>query len=361
LVSCNSTQPGQPTLQASATNVANTPPPPTKIPTATPTEVIIPTPSTQMPPAYIFDQNKRLGRGVNLGNALEAPNEGDWGVVLEADFFKLIKEAGFNSIRIPIRWNAHAKLKSPYTIAPDIYARVDWAIRLASEQGLVAIIDFHHYTEMMTNPKEHQERFLGIWQQIAEYYKDYPDNLYFELLNEPNTGISAPQWNQIARAAIAVIRYTNPTRPIIVGPVGWNAYDQIERLKLPEEDRNLIATFHYYLPFQFTHQGAEWASGSDAWLGTTWNGERAEKDIITWNFDLVDRWAKQNNRPVFLGEFGAYSKADIDSRARWTDHVARQAEAHGFSWAYWEFCAGFGVYDRALKAWNEPILKALIP
>ena len=64
---------------------------------------------------------------------------------------------------------------------------------------------------------------------------------------------------------------------------------------------------------------------------------------------------------MLMGEFGAYSKADITSRALWTDFVAREAERHGFAWAYWEFCSGFGVYDKNAKQWNEPILKALIP
>src|ERR1700681_3953301 len=55
-----------------------------------------------------FHYNRLLGRGINLGNALDAPQEGAWGVTLEADYFRLIQEAGFNSVRIPIRWSAHA-------------------------------------------------------------------------------------------------------------------------------------------------------------------------------------------------------------------------------------------------------------
>ena len=37
------------------------------------------------------------------------------------------------------------------------------------------------------------------------------------------------------------------------------------------------------------------------------------------------------------------------------------ASTRGFSWAYWEFGAGFGVYDREAKAWVEPIRQALLP
>ena len=59
-----------------------------------------------------FKINTLLGRGVNLGNALEAPTEGEWGVVLKEEYFSIIKQAGFNSIRLPVRWSGHALLKN---------------------------------------------------------------------------------------------------------------------------------------------------------------------------------------------------------------------------------------------------------
>ena len=64
--------------------------------------------------AFYF--NRLLGRGINMGNALEAPREGEWGVTLRDEYFQRIKEAGFHSVRIPIRWSAHAKPAVPFTI-----------------------------------------------------------------------------------------------------------------------------------------------------------------------------------------------------------------------------------------------------
>jgi endoglucanase len=311
---------------------------------------------------YAFEQNKRLGRGVNLGNALEAANEGDWGMVLEEDFFRIIKEGGFDSVRVPIRWDAHADKKAPYSIDLKFYERIDWVVAQAKKNNLNVILDWHNYTELMESLGMQKERFLGIWEQIAQHYAKEPEGVYFELLNEPNGTLSANgSWNTIQMEAIALIRKTNPTRTLIVTGGEWSAFGSLYLLQLPEEDRNLIVTFHYYLPFMFTHQGAEWAEGSTDWLGTTWTGTMSQKSAISRDFDTAAMWAAQNGRPLFLGEFGAYSKADMDSRARWTDYVAREAEKRGFSWAYWEFGAGFGVYDRALKAWVAPIHDALIP
>ena len=76
----------------------------------------------------VFELAKRLGRGVNLGNALEAPREGAWGMELQAEYFALIRRAGFDSVRLPVRWSAHAGTRAPYTIDPQFFARVDWAI-----------------------------------------------------------------------------------------------------------------------------------------------------------------------------------------------------------------------------------------
>ena len=75
--------------------------------------------------------NKLLGRGVNLGNALDAPSEGEWGVVLKDEYFESAKQAGFDSIRLPVRWSAHSLDKPPYTIDPNFMKRVDWAVNCA--------------------------------------------------------------------------------------------------------------------------------------------------------------------------------------------------------------------------------------
>ena len=157
------------------------------------------------------------------------------------------------------------------------------------------------------------------------------------------------------------MRRTNPDRNLILGPGEWNSFNNLSSLVLPDDDRHIIVTFHYYLPFHFTHQGAEWAQGSQEWLGTTWEGKDSEKKAIASDLDQAAAWAKKKDRPLYLGEFGAYYKADLDSRVRWTDYLARQAEARGMSWAYWEFGAGFGIYERDLKIWMTPLLNALIP
>jgi endoglucanase len=70
-------------------------------------------------------------------------------------------------------------------------------------------------------------------------------------------------------------------------------------------------------------------------------------------------WSKANDRPIFLGEFGAYDKADMASRARYTEFVARTAEKFGFSWAYWQFDSDFIVYNIDREEWVGPIKKAL--
>ncbi|MBC7188255.1 MAG: glycoside hydrolase family 5 protein [Calditrichaeota bacterium] len=322
---------------------------------------------TQVPPTPgqspldPFVQNTLLARGVNLGNALEAPNEGDWGVVLEERYFQLIKEAGFTAVRIPVRWSAHASNKAPFLIDPAFVERVDWAVNQALHRGLAVVLNIHHYEEMMEDPTGHKERFLSLWRQIAQRYRDYPAELFFELLNEPNGNLTAEVWNTLLPEAIAAVRASNPYRILIIGPGQWNAVGALESLRLPEDERGIIVTFHYYNPFQFTHQGAEWVQGSQAWLGTTWTGTPQQKNAIELEFVRAKLWAEQHNRPLFVGEFGAYSKADMNSRALWTGFVARQAEKYGMSWCYWEFCAGFGVYDRNANDWHYPLLRALIP
>ena len=127
-------------------------------------------------------------------------------------------------------------------------------------------------------------------------------------------------------------------------------------------DEHLIVTFHYYLPFEFTHQGAEWIGDeANQWLGTEWGSLEEKVDVIK-HFDSVVDWAERHGKVrILLGEFGVIDVAPHESRVRWIKFVREQAESHGFAWAYWELASGFGVYDPDAKAWREDLLKALIP
>lgn len=308
----------------------------------------------------VFADGARLGRGVNLGNALEGPSEGAWGVTLQPEYFQAIKSAGFDTVRLPVRWSAHADAEPPYAIDPDFFGRVDWAIDQATANGLNIVVNAHHYDALDADPAAHLPRLAGLWSQIAERFRDRPDNVYFELYNEPHGKFDAETWNAAIPALLEAVRASNPTRPVIVGPVSYNNIRALDQLRLPDADRHLIATVHYYEPFEFTHQGAEWADGSQAWLGRAWSGSDDEKAAVREALEKAARWGRENGRPVFLGEFGAYEKAGMDSRLRWTRFVAQEAQRLGLSHAYWEFCAGFGLYDRESAAWREPLKAAAL-
>lgn len=313
-------------------------------------------------PFDAFDFSRRLGLGLNLGNALEAPREGDWGLELQSWHFDSIAEGGFDSVRVPIRWSAHAKDTAPFTIDDQFFERIDWVIEQASERGLAVILNMHHYEELFREVEGNTDRFVAMWNQIAARYKEHPTtSLYFEFLNEPNGAFTHLRWEELFAKTLSEVRQTNPDRMVIVGGINWSPVTELTHLILPEEDRNLIGTFHYYEPFRFTHQGAEWVTDSTPWLGTTWEGTETDQNIVLRDFQLATRWSERNDRPVFLGEFGAYGRADMESRAQWTAFVRETADQRGFSSAYWEFGAGFGVMDRSMREWIEPLYQALAP
>ncbi len=202
-----------------------------------------------------FEMNQRLGRGVNMGNMLDAPNEGEWGAVLKDEYLAACAEAGFDTVRIPVKWSGHADEAAPYTIDADFFARVDHVISKSLEHGLNVILNLHHYDEIHREPLEEQARLVGLWTQIAERYRDLPENVCFELLNEPSQELTPEIWNDMLLDVLATVRESNPERLVIIGPGHWNGVHGLEELQLPEDDRRIIVTFHYYLPFPFTHQG----------------------------------------------------------------------------------------------------------
>ncbi len=311
-----------------------------------------------------FEQNKHLGIGINLGNALDAPKEGEWGVVLKEEYFKIIKDAGFDSVRIPCRWSNHASKKPPYIIDKPFMDRVTWAVDNSLKNNLAVMLNIHHYLELTDDFENyHVRRFLALWKQIAAQFKDYPDSLMFELYNEPDDSLTAELWNGLLVRGLAVIRETNPNRTVVIDPADDAVIDSLDKLVIPEDDRNIIVSVHHYFPLEFTHQGAEWmGERSKAWMGTTWTGTDQEKQAIIDAFDKAASWSKEHNRPINLGEFGAYIKADKDQRVLWTKFIAETARKRGFSYHYWEFChENFGAYDQKTNKWNDNLLNAIRP
>lgn len=331
-------------------------------------------------------------RCVNLGNALDAPKEGEWGVVLSEDHFALAKEGGFDHVRLPVRFSAHALAASPYTIDATFLARVDWAIERATAHGLGVILDVHHYQEIMEQPDAHRERLLAFWQQLAQRYANQPERVVFEILNEPNKKLDSTKLNALYAEVITIIRRTNPTRLIMADSYFWASTEHLAALKLPD-DPNVVAHFHMYQPILFTHQGASWMEPEFQTTGvvfpgpppqpltplpgaqkvdwvSSWfagyNGVDAARNpgglaTIRAEFDRASEYAKTTGRRVYLGEFGAIDKADMASRVRFLTAVREEAEKRGIGWCYWDDGGSFQLMKPKERAWVEPLKKALIP
>lgn len=311
---------------------------------------------------------KALGRGVSLGNMLEAPREGAWGLSVTEELLDVTRGAGFATVRLPVRWSSHAQAERPFRIDPAFMARVVAVVQALQQRGLRVILNQHHYRQLDGDPLDEgdpaqhaglaDERFLALWQQVAERFAAVPnDALLFELYNEPHGRLDAARWNDLMARAVGVVRRSNPARTLLVGPTAWNNVTELERLRLPN-DANLIVVFHHYEPFAFTHQGAFWIQPP---LPTGVNCcDAAQTHTIREALDQAKAWGARQRYPVLLGEFGSYKAADLPSRERYTRQVRQEAEQRGINWVYWELAAHFGVYDPASRRLRQGLLDALM-
>lgn len=316
-----------------------------------------------------------LKRGINFGNTFEAPYEGAWEVLMTDDMFPASRQAGFSTIRLPVRFNDHAGLEPPYALNEMFMMRIDRAVSLALAQNMNIVLDFHHSHQLDGEPLDYGEsdpdppltdeqnraRFVGIWAQVASRYANQPnDSVLFELYDEPHNKLTADVWNALLPLALAGIRKTNPKRYVIVGPNQYNSAYALDDLQLPPDDR-LIVTFHNYEPFEFTHQGAEWIDDSAGWLGTTCCSA-AQKAQLDEPLDLALSWAKEHHRPLWVGEFGSQYHAPHQDRVTYSRLAREEMEERGISWAYWNLATdNFGIYSATTGRWDETILTALVP
>jgi endoglucanase len=286
-----------------------------------------------------------LERGINLGGALDR-RDGRPGWDVRPEHLAAIAAAGFDFVRLPVRWWGH-----PPELLDTVAALTDaaWA------EGLAVLLTMHHADEVNADPAGTAVQLAGWWRGIAARFKDTSDPLAFELLNEPR--MSPAEWNALLPEALRAVREIDPARPVVVGGADAGSVAGLRELELPS-DEHLITTIHYYEPFRFTHQGAHWEPSSEAWLGTTW-GTDTDHAAVTADLEAAAAWARRHDVPLLAGEFGAIELADQASRVRWTRWVRSELERLGVPWAYWDFATDFGLYDLAGGEWRADLLSAL--
>ena len=307
-------------------------------------------------PAQAQEATPTLKRGVNI-----VGYDPLWTDPAQARFqprhMQAIKDGGFDHVRMNLQAFAH--MDQDGQLSPAWLKTLDTLVDAGLKAGLQVILDEHDFEGCAKDAPGCRLKLQAFWRQVALHYKDAPPGVLFEILNEPNGDMDAV-WNDVVAENLAIIRASNPTRRVVVGPRKWNSMDELGNLKLPDADRNIVVTFHYYTPMEFTHQGASWASQYVNLSGVTW-GTGIDRDRLKKDFATVAAWAARNKRPILLGEFGALEKAGLAQRVVWTDAVARTAEAQGFAWSYWQFDSDFVVWDMAKDGWVKAIHGALIP
>jgi endoglucanase len=281
---------------------------------------------------------KRIGKGINVD--VSQPEGGSPVKVLyDPAQYDAVKAAGFRSVRFFVGAGQN----------PAIYkARIGDAL----DRGLAVVICMWGNRQWASNPRSGIQRFAGAWNRLATYYTDYPDNLVFELWNEPAGLVISPGGTQgikdgktvmeYLNAAIPVIRKTNPSRTLAIGGPSFNGRRELEQFVTPqyltykledgtgfEDDTNIIGIFHMYQPHKFTH----WTLGLDEVPG--W------KDEVRQQMSHPVAWAKRWRKPVLLSEWGAWVPPChmVKDFKAYIGFVVDECKKYNIGWMY--YCAGF--------------------
>ncbi len=204
--------------------------------------------------------------GVNVSHWLsqsEARGEGRRTYITQADLDS-ISAMGFDHVRIPVDevqlWDSAGNREA------EAFALLHSGIRWALAAHLRVIIDLHiirsHYFNANTNtlwtdPAE-QEKLAEMWRRLSDELHQYPnDKLAYEILNEA-VATDPEDWNKLLNKVLAAIRAKEPERKVVIGSNRWQGAETFPQLRFPENDANLILSFHFYTPMALTHHTAPW-------------------------------------------------------------------------------------------------------
>lgn len=298
-----------------------------------------------------------------------------------------IAAAGFATVRLPVCFGAWMEMKPPFDwIDEQGLKMADSFVKWALANKLNVIIDLHHTELDSTVPEaDSTERVVNLWRRIAgRYRRTDPERVFFELRNEPHD-ITPEAWRQQAGEIIRVVREIAPEHTLIVGFHDWNGRQALLDSE-PFADKNIIYTFHYYDPFIFTHQGATWSaegladvrgvpfpfskkksirtpeSAGGKWAGDLIKNYQTDSSAEKMFADLkaAKDWSRKNNVPIFLGEFGSYSKfAALEDRCRHAAVVYSALGKLGIPNAWWEWDGGFNMFEKGTNKIAPCMQKAL--
>ena len=281
---------------------------------------------------------------------------------------EFIASLGYDHIRIPI--DEEQMFTEDGQKEPEAFALLHNALGWCEEFNLRAVVDLHilrsHYFMADEKPLftevNAQEKFYECWRKISGELSKYSvDKVAYEPMNEP-VADDPEIWNVIVNRCIEAIRKLEPKRTIIVGSNRWQSFSTVKDLRIPENDPNLIISFHYYEPFLLTHYKASWTHVkditvpvhypgqliADADLDSAKNHAGAGKkifdiDVIESHFKQVIEVAQKYNLKIYCGEYGCIHVAPHEDKIRWYKDLYTLFERHGIARANWDYKGSFAI------------------
>jgi endoglucanase len=328
--------------------------------------------------------NFKIQRGTNVSHWLsqsEERGEARKQHIQEDDFARL-DSLGFDFVRLPIDevqfWDEEGNK------LPEAWELMTNAINWAEKHHLRTIVDLHiirsHYfnavnegqadaNTLFTSEKSQQD-LINMWYQLSDVLKGYSvDSVAYEFMNEP-VAEDHEQWNQLIAKVHKALREREPQRTLVIGSNMWQGYETMKYLKVPEGDKNIILSFHYYNPMILTHYGAWWTpigkyTGKVNYPGIIVSKEDYEaapdslkpelEDYLTqeWNIDKIRAdfkdaiaAAKKYDLQLFCGEWGVYEPVDRELAYKWTKDMLTVFKENNIAWTTWCYDADFGFWDQ---------------
>ena len=296
--------------------------------------------------------NFKIKRGTNVSHWLsqsEARGEMRRLHIQEEDFARLEK-LGFDFVRIPIDevqfWDEQGnKLPEAWTLLTNA---LDWA----GKHHLRAIVDLHiirsHYfnavneggasaNTLFTSEKAQQD-LINLWYQLSDVLKGYStDWVAYEFMNEP-VADDHEQWNKLVAKVHKALRAREPQRTLVVGSNRWQGYETMKYLKVPQNDKNIVLSFHYYNPMILTH---DIKPELEQYTKQVWDINKIRED-----FKDAIAVAKKYDLQLFCGEWGIYEKTDKELGYQWTKDMLTVFDEFNIAWTTWCYDADFGFWDQ---------------